>query len=281
MEVFYNELSNKPLAANAVDARERVISLLKTLKQLREYEINIMRTHDNFYTEKVSETYQFADFFNDSSVSPTLKILLQTVVANPFIKDEETLEAGLFIENEYFTTDHSGASVSPEGLSSAFIFNSPALSFGSEVFWQKGLLSLTVKEPDGLEEKHEVVNIFSADSTAEEPFKNWWAMLNPPVPLNSEANIYSVFSSEQFIFEQRAIDDLIFWYYNDKRYLARIRELIEDIIYNPFCGGKGKTETLKGGSKASKRIEKKDRIVYSYSDNKIIIYQCRGHYEDT
>jgi toxin YoeB len=63
--------------------------------------------------------------------------------------------------------------------------------------------------------------------------------------------------------------------------LVRIKELIEDIWVHPFTGGKGKTEPLGGtGGKASKRIIKKDRIVYTYSKNKIVIHQCRGHYDD-
>ena len=81
--------------------------------------------------------------------------------------------------------------------------------------------------------------------------------------------------------EQRAIDDLISWYYDDKRFIIRIKELINDIVNYPFKGGKGHTEPLGGtGGKASKRIIKKDRVVYTYTKEKVIIHQCRGHYDD-
>lgn len=64
--------------------------------------------------------------------------------------------------------------------------------------------------------------------------------------------------------------------------MVRIKELLADIENNPFVGGKGKTEILSNTSgKASKRIIKKDRIIYTFTQEKIIIHQCRGHYNDT
>lgn len=90
-------------------------------------------------------------------------------------------------------------------------------------------------------------------------------------------NIYKLFSEAEYLFESKAINDICFWYYNDKRYLLRLVELINDIKDNPVHGGLGKTETLsKIHGRASKRIVKKDRIVYTFTRERIVINQCRG-----
>lgn len=283
MEIFYNELSNHPLAANQEEAKSRIIILLETMKSLREYDINIMRTHDSFYAELLSSDYSFSNFFGDPSVSMDLKILLRTIVANPFIEDPDTYEADIFITNTFNTQNYNNEVVSPEGLACGFVFNSPVISIDSHAYWRKSYLPLTVI-PDGSPElvaNHDILNLYSSNCINNAAFKGWISYLNPPVELNSQKNIYKVFSATQYQFEVKAIDDILSWFYDDKRYLIRVKELLEDIPNNPFVGGKGKTETLGGtGGKASKRIIKKDRVIYTYTKEKIIIHHCRGHYDD-
>ena len=92
MEVFYNELSSRPLVDNHNEAKSRVLGLLNTMKSLRDFDINIMRTHNDFYAEQISEEYTFGSFSGDTSVSMDLKLLLRTIVANPFIEDEDLSE---------------------------------------------------------------------------------------------------------------------------------------------------------------------------------------------
>jgi len=283
MEIFYNDLSSRPLAANQEDARLRIFELLDTMKSLRGYDINIMRTHNGFYAEELSEGYSFGSFFGDPSVSMNLKLLLRTIVANPFIEDDESYEAEQFINNTFTTKNHEGEEVSPEGLASAYIFNSPTISISSHPHWRNNLLLLNVTNTDAepVTTQIEILNLYSSNSVNQVAFQNWLNYLNPPVELNSEENIYKVFPPEQYQFDNKAIQDITSWFYDDKRYLIKVKELLEDILQNPFKGGKGKTELLAGaGGKASKRIVKKDRIIYTYSENKIIVHQCRGHYDD-
>ncbi len=283
MEIFYNELSSHPLAANQEEAKARIIILLETMKSLREYDINIMRTHDGFYAELLSEGYSFSNFFGDPSVSMDLKILLRTIVANPFIEDTDSYEAELFVSNTFKTQNHNNENVSPEGLASGFVFHSPVISIDSHAFWRRSHLSLSVTSNDtpGLIDHHDILNLYSSNCRNSPAFKGWISYLNPPVELNSEENIYKVFSATQYQFEAKAINDILSWFYDDKRYLIKLKELLEDIPNNPFVGGRGKTETLGStGGKASKRIVKKDRIIYTYTKDKIIIHHCRGHYDD-
>lgn len=283
MEIFYNELSNRPLAENSEEAKDRILTLLEAMKSLREYGINIMRTHNGFYTEQLSEDYSFSSFFGDSTVSRDLKTLLSTVVANPFIEDDDSYEADLFISNTFNTQNQNNETVNPEGLASAFVFNSPAISISSHTHWKSNVLVLNVTTNDTPPtiNSEDILNVYSSNCVNQEAFQNWLSYLNPPVPLNSEANIYRVFPPSQYYFEGKAISDIMSWFYDDKRYLIRVKELLEDIIENPFNGGKGKTEPLSGTEgRASKRIVKKDRIIYTFTNDKIIIHQCRGHYDD-
>ena len=282
MEIFYNELSREPIAQNRKDAKQKVVALLETLKSLREKDINVMRTHDGFYADMISSDYSITDFYNDPSVSNTLKLLLRTVAVNPFICDEDSYEAEIFVVNVFSAKNHLQQQVNPEGLASAHIFNSPVISFSGDVYWEKDFLALTIQSFNE-EVKHtaNIPNVYSPESISNNAFITWIDSLTQGLQLNTEYSIYSQFPREKFIFESKAIDDIISWYYDDKRFLLKVKELINDITLNPFTGGKGKTETLSGSDgKASKRIIKKDRIVYTYTKEKITIHQCRGHYDD-
>lgn len=61
--------------------------------------------------------------------------------------------------------------------------------------------------------------------------------------------------------------------------LKRINKLIEDAKREPFTG-LGKPEPLRENLSGlwSRRINDSDRLVYSVSDELLIIIQCRLHY---
>ena len=68
---------------------------------------------------------------------------------------------------------------------------------------------------------------------------------------------------------------------NDKATQKRINQLIKEISRTPF-NGTGKPEPLKNDleKRWSRRINEEDRLVYKYENGIVIIYQCRGHYDD-
>ncbi len=82
-------------------------------------------------------------------------------------------------------------------------------------------------------------------------------------------------------FSHSAWDDYLYWQTQDKKTLKRINQLLKDIQRNSF-EGIGKPEPLKQRLNCwSRRIDDKNRLVYSViNDNDIIILSCRGHYED-
>ena len=73
--------------------------------------------------------------------------------------------------------------------------------------------------------------------------------------------------------------DYVYWQTEDKKTLKKINMLIKDIERNGH-NGLGSPEPLKGNLSGfwSRRIDKKNRLVYRIVDNVIQIIQCRTHY---
>ncbi len=80
-------------------------------------------------------------------------------------------------------------------------------------------------------------------------------------------------------FTKNALEDIEYWKKSDVKIYIRLKELIRDIVNNPYKGI-GKPEPLKYGlsGKWSRRLTKEHRLVYELKDREIIIYQCRFHY---
>jgi len=278
MEIFFNELSIQPMCRSEFAAKEKIMTLLATLKALKSYEFNVMRTHNNFYAEDLGNGYSVSAFINDPDVKPDIKLLLRSIVKNPFIADDESDEAPEFILNNYTTIHINGTTVFPEGLTSAYLYYSPVISLVGHELWENPSipLTITVKNIATLEN---IVNTCSVQSLNSEAFISWYNSLTEELPFDSVEHIYSVFPRDLYDFQNKALEYIISWQYDNKRFIVRIKQLIKDISDNPFMGGKGDTEVLNNGL-ASKRINKKDRLIYTYSKDKITIHQCRGHYDD-
>ncbi len=82
-------------------------------------------------------------------------------------------------------------------------------------------------------------------------------------------------------FAEDAWDDYLYWQTQDKKTLKKINALLKEIQRHPF-DGEGKPEPLLGDhtGKWSRRINDKDRLVYRYENNMVIVVQCKGHYND-
>jgi len=76
-----------------------------------------------------------------------------------------------------------------------------------------------------------------------------------------------------------AFEHFNFWLREDRKIVKRIADLIRDIDRDPF-NGIGKVEPLRGDLAGlwSRRIDQEHRLVYSVSDDEILIYSCRFHY---
>lgn len=87
------------------------------------------------------------------------------------------------------------------------------------------------------------------------------------------------------IVTRRADKDLKHWHqHGDKSTQHKIEKIFDELREHPTTGS-GKPEQLKGNLSMywSRRLNKKDRIVYRIDDNDVIVYilSLRGHYDDT
>ena len=79
--------------------------------------------------------------------------------------------------------------------------------------------------------------------------------------------------SERFIYEYKE------WFYSQPNVVEKIDRLIESIEINPF-EGVGKPERLKGKINwYSRRITKKDRLIYVVDGSIVRLTSCKGHYD--
>lgn len=81
-------------------------------------------------------------------------------------------------------------------------------------------------------------------------------------------------------FSKNSWEDYISWQTEDKRMLKRINLLIKDIQRTPF-EGIGNPEPLKYDLSGfwPRRIDREHRLVYQVTDNEILIYSCKYHYD--
>ena len=83
----------------------------------------------------------------------------------------------------------------------------------------------------------------------------------------------------RYVFTEQAWDDCQYWVKNDKRVLCRLDELIKATARDPF-EGIGKPEPLRHQLQGywSRRISDEHRLVYTVSENDLVIVACRFHY---
>jgi toxin YoeB len=80
-------------------------------------------------------------------------------------------------------------------------------------------------------------------------------------------------------FSSKAWNNYLYWQKTDKAILKRINTLIKEIQRDPFAGI-GKPEPLKHSLSGywSRRINDEHRIVYTVTDDNLLIAQLRYHY---
>ncbi len=77
----------------------------------------------------------------------------------------------------------------------------------------------------------------------------------------------------------RAWNDYLYWQKTDTKKLKRINTLIKETLRSP-SEGIGNPEQLKHELRGywSRRIDKEHRLVYSYSEEELLVVACRYHY---
>ena len=81
-------------------------------------------------------------------------------------------------------------------------------------------------------------------------------------------------------FSPDAWADYLYWQTEDKKTLKRINRLLQELQQDGVAQGLGKSEILRRVKGMSRRIDEKNRLVYTIESESLIILSCRGHYED-
>lgn len=85
----------------------------------------------------------------------------------------------------------------------------------------------------------------------------------------------------EITFSEEGWDDYIYWQAQDKKTVQKINKLLKSISRDGGLRGEGKPEKLKHKEgEYSRRIDKENRLVYEFTEDKITVKTCRGHYED-
>ena len=83
------------------------------------------------------------------------------------------------------------------------------------------------------------------------------------------------------IFTERGWKEYLSWKNEDKKTLKKINMLLTDIQRNGKESRVGKAKILKNREGYSKRIDKANRLVYTFNSNgDVIVLSCKGHYQD-
>lgn len=80
-------------------------------------------------------------------------------------------------------------------------------------------------------------------------------------------------------FLDEAWHEYVAWQGEDRKTLKRINNLIKSIQRDGLELGLGKPERLKYQDGWSRRINSKDRLVYTVSNDHLIIVVCKNHYK--
>ena len=80
-------------------------------------------------------------------------------------------------------------------------------------------------------------------------------------------------------FSPEAWADYLYWQTEDKKTLKRINKLLLDLQRDGAARGLGKAELLRHAKAMSRRIDDKNRLVYTMKGESLVILSCRGHYE--
>ena len=88
--------------------------------------------------------------------------------------------------------------------------------------------------------------------------------------------------SKNTTFSERALEEILFWAFDNRKILKKIQSLIEDIQRNGLLEGIGNPERLKYEQEElySRRIDSKNRLVYTLKDESLFIVSCKGHYDE-
>ena len=147
--LYFNELSLCPLAENAAGAKTRMTELLRAARPPTGFRVEIIRISEMFEQWPVASEYTLGDWLRDRTVSPTEKTFFRSRFRGPYIPDAREDLVDRYAEETYRLAEPEAQefgidleTMIPDGLSSAAVAASPALSANGAALWRKPVLSV-------------------------------------------------------------------------------------------------------------------------------------------
>lgn len=278
-DLIFNELSVEPYPANFDGLNQRVKNLVLLCKSARDkFSFKKLRFTQQLHEYKLlTEEFSFSDYIRDKRVNPTLRTLLLDLHRYPFIDDEDEQVLAQYLEHQ-FRFQKGEDKLKCDGLATAYLYNTVAVSFSSENIWDHIKITILVQKTD-TEISESVFHISKTEHLDKENELTRWLVEDIQQGINEIADLKRLYPN--YIFESQAFDELLYWKAENQALYFRLHVLLKDIRFNPVTGGLGKTESLKGtGGQASKRLNSEHRIVYSLQGEVVTVYRCKGHYDD-
>ncbi len=283
MELVCNELSFFPLANDKHIAEKRFETILRTFKEARQkYGFTHIRFPLNYSAQKITLSQTLFEWVSTIS-NHSLKSLIVGIFKSPYIDDLDELEVNFFLESTYsLSEENSPVNNSPFGLPIAYIKSVPSISFDSHFFWRNKKIQVVKSEKHKPENSLFHVHNICLSSDLDSNELNEWRELSFPKFLKTEVHLrnYLGYIKYKSVFRPAFLEQLYDWKHNDFEVFKHLLLLMKDVESYPFSGGRGQTENLKNrGKEASKRINIKDRLSYSISDDVVTFIACKGHYQ--
>jgi len=151
MELALNEISLTPILDDKYRANERMLLFSKAVAEARKKGFRNIRTHISANEINLTNDYSLHSWLFDKEFPSENRSLFYDMFIQPFIKEEDEIEAKFIEANYYFEdTDNNIPKQDCLGLTSAFLSETLAISFQSSSAWLKNTLEIIIEKNEEL-----------------------------------------------------------------------------------------------------------------------------------
>jgi Txe/YoeB family toxin of toxin-antitoxin system len=280
MHLIFNELSEKPLAENIIEAEERIRLFIQTFNAAKEKGFEYIRFEDLSKIELTPDLSLPLWIANTTSSNNRIlrEFFWSSFIRKPYIPEEHEEQKDKY-GNQYYFLKNNGDEIYCHGLAITYLYNTLGISFLSSKIWEEIEHTIIIKDEDEEVLKSEQVYQVARPEHLDNPLLKIIKRLFLIKNLSTIGDLEELYPN--YSFEDSVFNEVLYWKNESTEIYERLHRLLTDIEDNPFTGGLGKTEALKHEQGLnSKRLTQVDRVVYSLKGGNISVFSCKGHYGD-
>ena len=188
MELALNEISHTPLLDDKYRANERMLLFSKAVAEARKKGFRNIRTHISANEINLTNDYSLHNWLFDKEFPAENRSLFYDMFIQPFIKEEDEIEAK-YIEANYYFEDIENNIPKQDclGLTSAFLSETLAISFQSSSAWLKNTLEIIIEKNEELS-KDSVNHVFSKECFNQASINEFIENISTLNPVETEIN---------------------------------------------------------------------------------------------